>query len=109
MKKVLFSAALLTTALAAAQNTGIGTTKPEASAKLEVASSNQGVLMPRLALSSTTVAAPVVAPVNGLTVFNTATAGDVTPGYYYWNANKWVKIIDANSQVIPTEPLQVMV
>jgi hypothetical protein len=29
-----------------------------------------------------------------LLVYNTATAGDVTPGYYYWNSSKWVRMIN---------------
>jgi len=58
-------------------------------------SSTKGFLPPRVALSSTTSALPLTAPIaNGMTVYNTATAGDVTPGYYYWNSSipKWVRV-----------------
>ena len=78
--------------------TGIGTTSPDASAKLEVASTNKGFLPPRVALSATNSASPISAPANGLMVFNTVTAGtnpfQVVPGYYYWDntGQKWVSL-----------------
>ena len=78
--------------------TGIGTTTPDASAKLEVASSNKGFLPPRVALSAINSASPISAPANGLMVFNTASAGanpyQVVPGYYYWDSTgqKWVSL-----------------
>lgn len=78
--------------------TGIGTTTPDASAKLEVSATNKGFLPPRVALTSTNVASPITNPANGLMVFNTVTAGtnpyQVVPGYYYWDATglKWVSL-----------------
>lgn len=77
--------------------TGIGTTTPSPSAKLEVASSNQGFLPPRIVLTATNAASPVTSPATGLLVYNTATAGtapnNVAPGYYYWNGSTWVAIL----------------
>src|SRR5690554_1158560 len=71
---------------------GINTTDPKAA--LDIESSDSGVLIPRVALSATTTAAPVVSPEISELVYNTATAGsapnNVTPGYYYWNGTKWV-------------------
>jgi hypothetical protein len=78
--------------------TGIGTTSPHASAKLEVASDRQGFLPPRIALTATNSASPISSPANGLMVFNTVTAGtspyQVVPGYYYWDATglQWVSL-----------------
>jgi hypothetical protein len=79
--------------------TGIGTTSPSASAKLEVASSTQGFLPPRVALTATNAFTPIVgssSAATGLLVYNTATAGsapnNVMPGYYYWNGSSWVQI-----------------
>jgi hypothetical protein len=79
--------------------TGIGTTTPNASAKLEVASSTQGFLPPRVALTATNAFTPIVgssSTATGLLVYNTATAGsapnNVMPGYYYWNGSSWVQI-----------------
>ena len=78
--------------------TGIGTTTPNASAKLEVAATDKGFLPPRVALTATNSASPITNPANALMVFNTATAGSspyaVEPGYYFWDGNgqKWVSI-----------------
>jgi len=75
--------------------TGIGTTSPNASARLDVSATNKGFLPPRVALTSTTSASPITSPATGLIVYNTATVGtytsttSVVPGYYYWNGTKW--------------------
>ena len=50
------------------------------------------MLLPRLGLSNTTSFSPLAAHVAGMTVYNTATAGDVTPGFYYNDGSKWVRI-----------------
>lgn len=79
--------------------TGIGTTTPNASAKLEVSSSTLGFLPPRVALTASNVFAPIAGTSSaaaGLLIYNTATAGtipnNVVPGYYYWNGSAWVQI-----------------
>lgn len=78
--------------------TGIGTTTPDASAKLDVTSTNKGFLPPRVALTASNAASPITNPANGLMVFNTVTAGsspyEVVPGYYYWDGTglKWVSL-----------------
>ncbi len=58
---------------------------------LEVSSSNMGLLIPRISITSTAKASPVTSPKTSLLIYNTATAGDVTPGYYYWDS-KWVRL-----------------
>lgn len=103
LKKYLFIAGLfLTTSLLA--QTGIGTTTPNASAKLDVSSANKGFLPPRVELTATNVftpisglsGAPALATAAGLLVYNTATAGtipnNVVPGYYFWNGTTWIQI-----------------
>jgi hypothetical protein len=81
--------------------TGIGTTTPHASAKLEVASDRQGFLPPRIALTAINSASPITSPATGLIIFNTATAGttpnNVLPGYYYWDGSKWNGLVDQGS------------
>ena len=79
--------------------TGIGTTTPNNSAKLDVNATDRGFLPPRVALTATNVFSPIVGTSNlaaGLLVYNTATAGstpnNVVPGYYYWNGSIWVQI-----------------
>lgn len=82
---------------------GIGTTTPNASAQLEVTlkkdDPKRGVLIPRIALKSTTDITTVAhadgQPTtyeNSLLVFNTATDGDITPGYYYWYVDRWNRL-----------------
>ncbi len=80
MKKILLALTLTSTLFAFSQ-VGIGTTAPKGA--LDVTSTTDGLLMPRVALSNTTTAT-VVTPTTSELVYNTATAGDVTPGFYYW-------------------------
>lgn len=65
-----------------------------ASAMLQVDAGDQGVSLPNVALTSTTVETPVTDPKEGLLVYNTNTtttnsSTDVLPGYYYWSAGAW--------------------
>lgn len=98
MKIFLLSIILFSTCLLVQAQTGIGTTTPNASAKLDVFSTDKGFLPPRVALAATNSASPVTSPANGLMVFNTVTAGvspfQVVPGYYYWNGTgqQWVSL-----------------
>ncbi|MGN6438786.1 MAG: hypothetical protein ACTHMM_19740 [Agriterribacter sp.] len=59
---------------------------------LELQSSNKGLLLPRVALSSTTNPSPLTSFVNGMLVYDTVTTGDVTPGMYYCDGQKWVRL-----------------
>ncbi|UPT71717.1 MAG: tail fiber domain-containing protein [Flavobacterium sp. JAD_PAG50586_2] len=78
--------------------TGIGTSLPNA--LLDVNATDNGILIPRVILSSVLVQTPVVNPRSGVLpvstlVYNTATAGvspnNVYPGFYYWNGIKWIR------------------
>ena len=78
---------------------GVGTTTPNGA--LDVNSSTNGLIPPRVALTATNVAAPVVNPqggalVPGTLVWNTATAGtipnNVIPGMYYWDGTRWISL-----------------
>lgn len=79
--------------------TGIGTTTPNTSAKLDVNATDRGFLPPRVALTATNAFSPIVGTSSsaaGLLVYNTNTSGtapnNVVPGYYYWNGSIWVQI-----------------
>jgi len=61
-------------------------------AVVEMESTNKGMLLPRLTLSSTANATPLSSFVEGMFVFNTATANDVTPGMYYSDGAKWIRV-----------------
>ncbi len=76
--------------------TGIGTTTPHASAKLDVSANNKGFLPPRVTLSSTTDVSTIPSPAEGLLVYNLGSVG-LQAGYYYWNGANWATIATATS------------
>src|SRR5690606_37683563 len=76
---------------------GIGTPMPDASAELDVVSQDKGILIPRVALSSTQDMETISSGnVESLLVFNTASSTDIKPGYYYWFANRWHRVVTAD-------------
>jgi hypothetical protein len=76
--------------------TGIGTTTPNASAKLDVYSTNKGFLPPRVTLTSVSDATTIPSPAEGLLVYNLGSVG-LQAGYYYWNGANWATIATATS------------
>lgn len=97
MKKVLFLIVTLFINLNIIAQVGVGTTTPAGA--LDVSSTTNGFIPPRVALTATNVAAPVVNPqggalVAGTVVWNTATSGivpnNVGPGLYFWDGTRWV-------------------
>lgn len=65
----------------------------------QLESSDKGLLLPRVALTSRTDNTTITPSlVEGLWVYNTATSGSgldrVTPGFYFWDATRWVRIYD---------------
>jgi hypothetical protein len=71
--------------------TGIGTTTPNASAKLDVFSNNKGFLPPRVSLTDIYDQTTIPSPATGLLVYCKGDAG-LAAGYYYWNGNAWATI-----------------
>ena len=94
----LFTFFLSTIPIFCSAQVGIGTSTPNASAKLEVSSSNKGFLPPRITLTGTSDVSTIASPATGLMVYNTATAGtspsNVTPGFYFYDGSKWQRIIN---------------
>lgn len=72
---------------------GIGSFSVDPSAALDVNSSNKGVLLPSISLLSNDDVSTIAAPVSGLLIYNSATAGSgankVIPGYYFYNGLNW--------------------
>ena len=104
MKKIVSIICILCALAKANAQTGIGTTTPNASAKLDVTASDKGFLPPRVALTASNVFAPMVGTSSsaiGLLVYNTATAGttpnNVIPGFYYWNGSNWINFIGSTT------------
>lgn len=78
-----------------AQNVGIGTNSPNASAKLEITDPARGILIPRVALVNVTNnVTPVATPATGLMVYNTnaAVTGGTGTGFYFWDGTQWQKL-----------------
>lgn len=90
MKNLLLYFALFLSFLINAQ-IGINTTDPQGS--LEISSSTDGLLIPRVALTATTTVTVTTPTVSEL-VYNTATVGDVTPGFYYLSTatGPWIRL-----------------
>ncbi len=92
MKKNLLIVGLFLTSQLFAQ-TGIGTTTPHASAKLDVTSTDKGFLPPRMTSSQRT---NIPSPAAGLMVYQT----DGTAGLYYYNGSAWIYIINSTTNVL---------
>jgi hypothetical protein len=66
---------------------------PNASALLDIQGNDQGLLIPKVALTSTADATTISnGNVTSLLIYNTAAIADVVPGYYYWNGSVWKAI-----------------
>ncbi|MAO07165.1 MAG: hypothetical protein CL596_00470 [Alteromonas sp.] len=78
--------------LVAFSQVGINTTNPDPSSILDLNASDKGLLVPRIALSGTTDNSTIVNPVESLLVYNTASTGGVTPGFYYWTGTEWTTL-----------------
>lgn len=84
---------------------GIGTTNPDANAKLDIVSTTTepgGLLLPRVSLTATNNSSPLTGTVTaGMAVYNTATSGvspnNVTPGYYYHDGTQWIRLAAATA------------
>lgn len=74
---------------------------------MELESASKGMLLPRMTLSSTSSFTPLTAHVQGITIYNTATAGSgttaVIPGYYYNDGTQWVRILNL-ANIMALEP-----
>lgn len=104
IRRSLLAAALPLLAATSHAQMNIGSTiAPNSSAVLQVNSgSNRGILFPRVALTGTANAAPLAGHTKGMTVYNTATAGDVVPGFYSNDGSKWVMVVAGATGTVST-------
>ena len=89
--KQLFTllATVILTATTYAQ-VGIGTTNPDTSAALDIASTTSGILIPRLTENQRNA---ITNPASGLMIYQT----DQTSGFYFYNGNAWIKFEAASA------------
>ncbi|MES2776910.1 MAG: hypothetical protein V4722_22225 [Bacteroidota bacterium] len=84
MKTFLLFLCIIACSLCLAQNSvGIGTTTPHASARLEIADTTKGILIPRMTAEKR---AAIGSPATGLQVYQT----DGEAGFYYYNGTAWL-------------------
>jgi hypothetical protein len=89
---------LTTLAFSQPNNVGIGTTAPDASSALDVQSSSQGVLVPRM---TTVQRLAIITPANGLLVYDT----NFDCFFYYIAATAaWQNMCTSSSSTGPTGP-----
>ena len=95
-KQFLFLTLFLYSAIivANAQSIGVNTTTPDASAALDVTSTTQGVLVPRLTASQRGL---IASPATGLIIYQT----DATAGFYFYNGTSWTTLNGATGATGP--------
>jgi len=86
---LLVTSALSDVAFSQGNNVGIGTTTPDNSALLELASLSKGLLVPRM---NTGQMNGIIAPQNGLLIYNIDTLC-----FFYWNTSAWVSLCSGGS------------
>lgn len=69
---------------------GIGTTTPDASAKLDITSTTSGILIPRMPQVQRD---NITLPATGLLIYQT----DNTPGFYYYDGTIWITFSGADN------------
>jgi trimeric autotransporter adhesin len=98
IKRLLTIAASLCISYANAQmKLGNNPTSTNVNALLELETTNKGLLLPRIALANVSSPTPLTAHIAGMTVFNTANNGIVSPGFYCNDGTMWIKM----SNVVP--------
>ena len=103
MKNSLIFLALLTFSQFLIAQVGIGTVNPEA--RLDIFSTNSGILIPRVALTSITDASTVINPTGGTIaastlVYNDSTGGLTPAGYYYWQNSQWNQLASTSQKQV---------
>jgi len=94
MKKlytIAISIFLFSGSVYAQNNVGINTSAPDASAALDVTSTSQGMLVPRMSKAQRDAINQIngtSTPANGLLIYQT----DNTPGFYFYNGSSWTSL-----------------
>jgi hypothetical protein len=90
----------------------VGINSPTPAGALDINSSTDGMVIPRVALQGLNFASPLTTPVNSELVYNTfdniasgglSILGRVTPGFYFWNGTRWERFVTGT---VPTSGWQ---
>ena len=95
MKNIIyiFITLIFSSTFAVAQNLGIGTQSPDPSAKLDVTSTDKGMLVPRL---TTEKREAISNPANGLLVFDTD-----RNNFWFYQSSEWIEILQTAGASAP--------
>ena len=97
MKKIIFLIAILISIISSNQieaQVGIGTISPDGA--LDVFSTTDGLVIPRVDLISLNSTTPLTSPIVSELVYNTGTT--LSPaGFYYWDGVKWVQLLTSTA------------
>jgi hypothetical protein len=101
MKKIVFFLLMAATiqSINGQNNVGIGTATPNASAQLDVVSTNRGLLVPRM---TATARIGIASPATGLLVYQTNTVifPASSPGFYVYDGTAW-KLLAKDEDIVP--------
>jgi len=75
-----------------AQNVGIGTQAPDGSSILDLTSTNQGILIPRMTYAQRII---IPLPAQGLMAYQT----DIDTGFYFFKGTIWNNLTNNNSNI----------
>lgn len=97
LQQQIFLLLLVTIPISVQSQVAIGTKTIEDGVMFQMESSNKGLLIPRVSLTSRTDVATITpSAVEGLWVYNTVTAGignnKVSEGMYFWDSSEWIRI-----------------
>ena len=90
---VIITAIISCTGYLFGQSVGIGTSSPDSSALLELQSTDQGLLVPRMSEANRL---NIADPATGLLVYQT----DQTPGFYFYTGSEWTHLSAHDSDKI---------
>ncbi len=80
---------------------GFGTATPDNSAALDMNFTNKGMLIPRVALLSTTDQTTIASPATGLMAYNTGAGAMAYKGFVYWTGTEW-RAVNNTSAINPS-------
>ncbi len=97
LQQQIFLLLLMTIPISVRSQVAIGTKTIEDGVMFQMESSNKGLLIPRVSLTSRTDVSTIApSAVEGLWVYNTSNAGagnnKVTEGMYFWDSSEWIRI-----------------